>query len=284
MKKITIIIAITFLFTTNLTFAAMIDLDNVGYVQYGDAQSYSLPIAQVQDNCTSPGCPYRVASTPGHIQDLIVIATGSNGAPVNTNFAGMDDAYSTPTGVNGSNFFSTGTVADPTAEPDFSGDKDETWDSSLSALMSFLDGDDMVFMFNNNNLNGANLQSLAAWMQVSITDDTGDLVSVYDLTNNNGAYNLVSEGGGGNFLGDVTTYTSDGSGPDGNTNSDTDYVLSGGPICINTDGIMPIPVPCDGSVLPVSQGPINHNLGADEVAYAVIFPELNDSYLCYFQI
>jgi hypothetical protein len=276
MKKLTIITTFIFLLTTKLTFAALIDLNNVGYVQYGDAQSYSLPIAQIQDSCTTPGCPYRVASTPGQIQDLVVIATGSNGNPVNTNFTGMDNAYNTPTGVNGSNFFSTGTFADPTAEPDFLGDADDTWDSSLSALMNFLNGDDMVFMFNNNNLNGANLQSLAAWMQVSLTNDVGDLVSVYDLTNDNSAYNLVSEGGGGNFLGDVTTYTSNGSGPDGNINSDTDYVLSGGPICINTDGIVPIPVPCDGSGLPVSQGPINHNLGADEVAYAVLFPELND--------
>jgi len=213
MKKLTIITAFIFLLATKFSFAALIDLNSVGYVQYGDAQSYSLPIAQIQDNCTNPGCPFRVASTPGQIQDLIVVATGSNGNPVNTNFNGMDDAYNTPTGVNGSNFFSTGTFADPNSEPIFLGDEDDTWDSSLSALMNFLNGDDMVFMFNNNNLNGANLQSLAAWMQISLTDDLGDLISVYDLTNNNSVYDLVSEGGGGSFLGDVTSYTSDGSGP-----------------------------------------------------------------------
>jgi hypothetical protein len=277
MKKLTLIIAFIFLSTAKLASAALINLDNIGYVQYGDAQSYSLPIAQIQDGCIGPGCPLHVASAPGQIDDLIVIATGTNNNPVNTNFSGMDNAYSTPSGSMGGNFFSTGTVTDPNQVSNFSGDENDTWDSSLSALKTFLGSEDMVFMFNNNNLNGGNLQSLAAWMQISLTDDMGDLVSVYDLTNNNSAYDLVSEGGGGTFLGDVNSYTSDGSAPNGNTNNDTDYVLSGGPICINTDTPVPIPVPCDGSgILPVSQGPINHNLGANEVAYAVLFPELND--------
>jgi len=277
MKFSTLAVSTLLFLFTFIARAGMIDLSGIGYVQYGDGQSYSLPIAQIQDNCTSPGCPYRVASTPGQIQDLIVVATGSSGMGVNTNFAGMDNAYSTPSGVSGSNFFSTGTVVDPNEVSSFTGDSSSTWDSTLSALETFLAGDDMVFMFNNNNLNGANLQSLAAWMQITLTDDQGDVFSIYDFTNDNGRYDLISEGGGGTFLGDVGSYTSDGSGPDGNTNDNTDYVLSGGPICINTDGLVPVPVPCDGSgILPVSEGPVNHNLGADEVAYAVLFPELND--------
>lgn len=272
-KKLIFIILFS---VVNNAYADVIEFEDIGYVQYGDAQSYSLPIAQIQDDCTSPGCAYRIASSPGHIQDLIVVATGTNNNPVNTNFTGMDNAYSTPTGKSGSNFFSTGTVADPTAEPNFSGDADGTWDSTLAALKSFLDGEKMLFMFNNNNLNGGNLQSLAAWMQITLTNSSNEVISTYDLTNNNSPYDLVSQGGGGTYLGDVTTYTSDGSDPDGNSNDNTDYVLSGGPICINTDTPVPIPVPCDGSgVLPVSEGPINHNLGADEVAYAVLFPELN---------
>lgn len=276
MRTLNLAISCFTLLTSAVIQASVIDLSGMGYVQYGDGQSYSLPISQIQDDCTSPGCPYHVSSTPGQIKDLIVVATGAAGADVNSNFAGMDDAYTTPSGESGSNFFSTGTVADPTAEPDFVGDADATWDATLASLMSFLNGDDMVFMFNNNNLNGANLQSLAAWMQITLTDDQGQVFKTYDFTNDNNPYALISEGGGGTFMGDVTSYTSDGSGPDGNTNSDTDYVLSGGPLCINTDTPVPIPVPCDGSgILPVSEGPINHNLGADEVAYAVLFPELN---------
>ncbi|WP_448568111.1 hypothetical protein [Thalassotalea ganghwensis] len=278
MKKLLCLSSALLLITANNANAGVIDLSGVGYVQYGDAQSYSLPIAQIQDGCTGPGCDFHVASTPGHIQDLIVVATGSSGTGVTTNIAGMDDAYATPSGESGSNFFSTGTVLDPNSANEFFGDSDNTWDTTLSALLGFLNGDDMVFMFNNNNLNGGNLQSLAAWMRITVSDDNGGVVGVYDLTNNNSAYNLVTQDGGGTFMGDVTSYTSDNSEPDGNTNTNTDYVLSGGPICLNTVAeLIPVPVACDGSgPYPVTDGPINHNLGSDEVAYAVLFPELND--------
>jgi len=257
--------------SVGLAHAAVIDLDGIGFVQYGDAQSYSMPIAEIQTGDAA----FNISSTPGQISDFIVVATGSSGMPVNTNFAGMDNAYSTPSGNSGGNFFSTGTETDADEISSFSGDQAETWDSSLAAMMSYLNGDDMVFMFNNNNLNGANEQSLAAWAQVTITDDANSIIGTYDFTNDNGKYGLVSEGGGGTFLGDVTGYTSNGSGPDGNTNADTDYVLSGGPICLDTttDPSLPIPVSCDGNE---DEGPINHNLGADHVAYAVLFPELNE--------
>jgi hypothetical protein len=245
--------------------AGVIDLTGQGYVTYGDFNTYSLPIAGID-----------VRSTPGHIDDLIVVATGASGKPVNTNFSGMDNAYSTPSGNSGSNFFTTGLTTDPSQISSFTGDADETWDTSLTALKGFLDGEDMVFFFNNNNLNGGNLQSLAAWAQVQVTDNTGVVPSVigtFDFTNNGGKYALLSEGGGGNFLGDPTAYTSGGSGPTIGTNDSTDYVLSGGPLCIDTDTSPPTPVSCSNPV--ADEGPINHNLGADNAAYAVVAPELN---------
>lgn len=258
--------------------AAIIDVSGIGYVTYGDFNSYSLPIAAIQAGCASfnSGCPFYVQSGPGQIQDLVVVATGASGTPVNTNFAGMDNAYSTPSGVSGSNFFSTGTVSDPSQVSAFSGDKTETWDSSLLSLKSFLAGDAMAFFFNNNNLNGANLQSLAVWAQMEVTDNNGDSLGIFDFTNNGDSYNLVSEGGGGDFLGDVTSYTSTGNGPVLGDNTATDYVLAGGPICLNHSLIpgVPVPVACDSAL--AEDGPINHNLGADTAAYAVIAPELND--------
>jgi len=50
-------------------------------VTFGDAVSYSLPILGLS-----------VQSSPGQIEDCIVLATGSSGGPVTTNFAGMDNA------------------------------------------------------------------------------------------------------------------------------------------------------------------------------------------------
>lgn len=262
--------------------AATLDLTGIGFVQYGDAQSYSLPIANLQVGApNSPGSPYYVNSTPGAIKDLIVVATGASGGPVNTNFAGMDNAYPTPSGVSGSTFFSTGTVADPA--PTFTGDRTVTWDAQLTSLQTFLSGESMVIFFNNNQINsgGASFQSLAAWAQITVTNAAGTIIGQFDFINRSTfaegpqPYNLVSQGGGGTFLGDVTTYTSPAgyNAPVSGDNSATDYVLSGGQICVNTSlGPIPVPVPC-GS--PGASAPINHNLGANQAVYAIIFPELD---------
>jgi hypothetical protein len=267
---------------------AAFDLTDIGYVQYGDAQSYSLPIACIQVGQAFNQCDFNVGSTPGLIKDLVVVATGAAGQPVNTNFAGMDNAYSTPTGVNGEIFVQTGGVTvdgttfpstDPGQVSPFAGDQPRTWDSTIGALNTFLGGQDMVFFFNNNQINsGASTnQSLAAWAQISVTDANGAILGVFDFTNNGGNYNLVTAGGGGVLNGNVGSYTSPGlGGPAGNTDTDndgvvnTDYVLSGGALCVI--GSPPVPVPCG---TPGATGPINHNLGADHATYAIVFPELN---------
>lgn len=268
--------------------SAAFDLTNIGYVQYGDAQSYSLPIACIQVGQDFNGCDFNVGSTPGLIKDLVVVATGAAGQPVNTNFAGMDNAYSTPTGVNGENFVQTGGVTvdgttfpstDPGQVSPFAGDQPSTWDATIGALNTFLSGEDMVFFFNNNQINsGASTnQSLGAWAQISVTDANGAILGVFDFTNNGGNYNLVTAGGGGVLNGNVGSYTSPGlGGPAGNTDTDndgvvnTDYVLSGGALCVI--GSPPVPVSCG---TPGATGPINHNLGADHATYAIVFPELN---------
>lgn len=247
----------------------MVNLAGQLYVQYGDAQSYSLPTAAlgcpVQNNCQ-----FNVKSTPGQIQDLIVMATGAGGAGVTTNAAGMDNAYATPSGNGGAPYFSTAVSPNNGTNGTVANNGANTWDASLSALKSFLVTDQMVFMFNNNQTNqfqGAT-QSLAGWAMVWITNGAGQTVGLWELSNMGGKYDLFTQGGGGNFMGDVTTYASDGSGPLAGDNNGTDYVLSGGAICY----LLGAPVSCD---TPGAGQPVNHNLGADQVAYAILFPEMN---------
>jgi hypothetical protein len=277
---------------------AAIDLNGFGYVQYGDAQSYSLPIAcaQIKEK-NNPSCGYYVASSPGNIKDLVVLATGvskqdNDGPAVIENFAGMDNAYAMPSGKSGEAFMQTGgTTVDGTAYPapdpgqvsTFDGDGTKTWDTTIGALSTFLQGDAPVFFFNNNQVDsGASTnQNLAAWAQITVTSADGKtLYGTFDFTNNNGDYALVTQGGGGTFGGSVGSYTSNGSGPDGSTDTDndgkinTDYVLSGGAICVTTNTLIPIPVTCNANDSNVSK-PINHNLGANQAAYAIVFPELN---------
>ncbi len=250
-------------------------LPGTGYVTYGDANSYSLPILAAQYDAmygggTGPGNPYYVDSTAGKIKDMIVVATGSSGTGVNTNFAGMDDAYATPNGTGAPDFFSTGTFADPGGGSQGSWDQANTWDTSISAFKTYLGGQSPVFFFNNNQINSgaATNQNLAIWGRITLTSSTGLPDKIFDLTNQNSPF-LPTPLGGGTFNGDPTAYTSTGAPPIAGTNAATDYVLSGGQVCL--DGGFN-PVVC-GSASEVYR--INQNLGADQAAYAVVVPELN---------
>ena len=252
--------------------APLVNLAGLQYVTYGDAQTYSLPFAII-DQCggSASGCQFSVASTPGSIKDLVVVATGAGGAPLVNNFVGMDNAYATPSGTSGSIFFRPNAATDQGSQGTINNNGANTWDASLASLKTFLAGNQLVTFFNNNQTNsgGASTQSLAAWAQVSITNAAGGVIGVYDLTNQNSAYKLFTEGGGGTFLGNPGAYTSGGIGnPIAGTNTATDYVLSGGALCRQAG----VPVSCS---LPHNEGPVAHNLGADHAAYAILFPELN---------
>jgi hypothetical protein len=253
------------------------------YVTYGDGNSYALPVNALiydaaQGGGTGPGNPFYVVSTPGAIKDLTVVATGASGTPVNTNYTGSDNAYPTPNGTGAPDYFSTGTVADPGGAGEFTGDVSQTWDVTLAALAAFLSGDSPVFFFNNNQVNsGASTnQNLAAWAQLTVTDSTGAIVkdtfgndAIYDFTNEGGKYAGIADGGGGVPLGDPTAYTHTGAldNPLVGTNAATDYVLSGGLLCTNAGLLVSCSAPHDTE--------INLNLGANQAAYAIVFPELN---------
>jgi len=266
--------------------SAAFDLSNCGsiatpvacpYVTYGDGNSYALPVnalisSTINGGGTGPGNPFYVVSTPGAIKDLTVVATGASGTPVNTNYPSADDAYPTPNGTGGSPYFSTGSVTDTPGQ--FTGDVSTTWDVTLAALAGFLGGDSPVFFFNNNQVNsGASTnQNLAAWAQLTITYANGVLVpnSTFDFTNRDSAYTGIASGTSGGVLnGNVGAYTHVGplDSPLAGTNTNTDYVLSGGLLCLNAGALVECSQPHDQE--------INLNLGANQAAYAIVFPELN---------
>jgi hypothetical protein len=250
------------------------------YTTYGDANVYSLPTLQYI-HCRNQGgaadklsCggnnPYQVDSSAGQIKDLTVIGTDETGKPIVQNFAGMNDSYATPTGKSGSAYFSTGSATDPGSSlgaPQH--DLTTTWDASLASLQTFLTGaggGELLFFFNNNQDGTINV-NLAAWGRVWITDAGGNQVGKqFYLTNQGAAY-----GAGGVDFGDPTAYTgADNQAPLVGSAARTDYVLSGSGFCVhNTTFLI---VDCSD---PNASPSIEHNLGAEEAAYAVQFPELN---------
>src|SRR5574343_237026 len=228
--------------------AMPLDLTGASYVTYGDANSYALAV----NYAITGNAQWNVDSTPGQIKDLIVVATGANGVPVNTNVAGMDNALSTP---NGGIYY-------------FSGQ----WNSTLSAFAGALGGNNPLFFFNNNQVNSGDStnQNLAVWAQLSLTGANMQ-AKYFDFTNQGGKYAPFNLGGGGTLNGNVALYNSSGSAPLAGTNAQTDYVLAGGQICLDAGNA---PTPCDGSGNAVVTT-VNNNLGADQAAYAIDVPELN---------
>lgn len=85
----------------------------------------------------------------------------------------MDNPYPSPNG-DGIPYFQTGdsiSAPDPGGQNQFLGDQPKTWDASLSALNTALQGGPAVFYFNLNekgSKNGLDGQDIVAWGEVSI--------------------------------------------------------------------------------------------------------------------
>ena len=192
--------------------------------------------------------------------------------------------------------------ADPIPNPSGPGDTPDTWDTTVAALKSFLGaGQTPIFFFNNNQTNSGSTidQDVAVWARITLTSPTAPTL-VFDFTNRGCAYAEVlptdTNTGTGGFAcanrfppaATVGQYTSTGSQPVAGTNNQvvvngvggTDYVLAGGRLCIVPGVPYPglIPTLPDGSC-PAGTITINNNLGANQAAYAEIFPELNAALL-----
>lgn len=276
------------------------DLSDLPWVQYGDAQSYSIPISTfyyqlVTDSNTDP---YGIG--PDDAKKSVFVVTNDTFRTLE----GMEEPFSPPTGS--SNDLSDPTITSFVTDPATGADYippvttfvDNAWDIEVSTLETYLTiGEEVyapVFYFQNNQIGseGTFNESLAAWARVWITDENGDTVDSFLFTNNLSPYNLVSEGGGGVYMGDVETFSSTATAPSAmDADGNTDFVLSGGDICVaystTNTSLFPVPVPCGTAVgdldpLLLAQGynmvstGIEHNLGENEWSYAVIFPELND--------
>jgi hypothetical protein len=245
--------------------SATIDLTGAGWTTYGDGNAISLPASGL-----------TVMSGPGQISLFTKLGLGADGQLANT--AGMDDAFDTPQ-ANNVEGFRMGAANEPVTTGGW--DRVGWWDASLSALNGALDllKNSMVFFFANNETGGTDTASLAVWARVEVSKiSDNSVLGTFDLTNNGGGYGTpITSGlgigaplGGGVVLGDVTQYTSTGADP-----TLSDFIKSGNDVCVYNSGpLAGLPTACPSVSDPTITKYV-HNLGGDQAAYAIVFPELD---------
>jgi len=217
----------------------------------GDFAVMSLPLAGVS-----------IPSSPGQIKDGVVIYTGAGGTPVNTNFAGMDNAFAAPNGSQAQNFTTTTAKTDPGGTGQFAGDV-QSWDSTITAFTTFLAGSTPVFFFNQNDTNNDGINGACPGALSGQDVCVYGLLTLVDLQNS--ANNLTFELEAPNRL------FTDGPGTtDGIPTLPSELVLAKGDVCLDSTGAQ---TDCAGPNVFI--GPINHNLGADHAAYAGFSDALN---------
>ncbi|MGD8325635.1 MAG: PEP-CTERM sorting domain-containing protein [Sphingomonadales bacterium] len=236
---------------------------------YGDFDVYSLPFLNfLATGETNQLGDYEVQSTPGIIKDLVVIATGSGGTPVNENYEGMDNALQTPNMAMGDETFYTQPSNEPDQVAPFPTDNNGTWDAEIDALRTFLDGGELLIFFNlnENNQEGAVLdaaQDILVYAEVTLVDV--DMV-LPDMTFTLNGINPDPV---------LNTFTNFGTFDFGDGDVD-DVAQVHGEICVNTATTSLIRLgPCE-----MGDGPdaatINQNLGADRAAFALTNSTLSD--------
>lgn len=235
------------------SFAATVDLTNKGYVTYGDANSYSLPLNGLE-----------VLAGPGQIDLFTKLGLGANGQ-LGNGVAGMDDAFDTPQADTISGFRMS--AANEPGALQGSWDRNGSWDSQLSSLNTMLNFNlnSMVFFFANNETGSGD--NLAAWARVELTRiSTNSSLGIFDMTNDADKNGTGGYGpppvGGGVLMGNVGNYTTSNNAP-----TVADFLMSGGAVCLNAGVIVDCSQPHDQTV--------QHNLGGDRAAYAVVVPELD---------
>ena len=239
--------------------------EGVTSLTFGDFTVYSLAYLNYRETGSATNGSFEVQSTPGQIQDLIVVATGANGNPVNTNFAGMDNAFETPNAGQDSaagNFVMTTGNEPGQVGGAFAGDNAGKWDTTVGALRNFLTVNgtvqDFVLYFNLNESNNAS----------SVLARSQDLLAFATVTIGGATFEFK----GGLFPGTgYGPYDFDGAGGDPAV-SNAAYVH--GEICVDsvTRNLLALG-PCSGQPNGVN---INQNLGADRAAFAVTSAALSD--------
>lgn len=276
--------------------------------QYQDFTIYSLNyLTNLSAANSTAGAPYYgllnpvsydVDSSPGQLHDRIVLVTGNTGQVENNldvcgntgttqnPVSGCDNAYPYPS--PGDAFFRTFTTPEPavvvSGEPAAS-----MWTATAGALRSYLNGQEMVFMFNLNEDNGGDLntldgQSLLVSMRVDLTDAGGTILNSFFVGANNavglpataaqmwGLYGAPEADPSSPFYNPMLVNTGD----NGYFSADPRWAYVHGAISVDaTTGAFLAMGDCVSTGKPNCKT-INQNLGANQVAFSAYNALLSD--------
>jgi hypothetical protein len=160
-------------------------------LQFDNFTVYSLALLNLQAGAGSgninPGDPFYV-KTSGNLANALVVGTGELGTrSINAGKVGpglVDDAYHTPNaGTNNlTNFATNQNVGAANSTQGAQGinipnNSANTWDVSVNALLTYLNGGNLVFFFNLNQTNSTpsylnNNQDALGWLSATLTNST----------------------------------------------------------------------------------------------------------------
>jgi len=243
---------------------------------------------------------YYIDSSPGKIQDDIVIASSPASAIDNTDIGtDLDDAFESPTatgnnvslfammadheptpdGWTGDNVQQSGTLLSNPDNLDIDNDgagdgnldgKLSLWDIQTNELTDFLDGDDLLFFFNLNEKGSQEAldagQDMLGWMRVYLTNSTTGASVSFTLSGNNTAAPLIQAhsqvAGVNNIL----------------PTDDDLWAYVRGEICVDsTNGAVLALSSCSAAGNPANGVSVNQNLGANAAAFGLWNSDLNDA-------
>src|SRR6266702_5858458 len=269
---------------------------------FDDFTVYSLALLNYQAGSgdVNGNDPYAVSTNGTALQNALVVGTGVSGqGSINTDQIGgglVDNAYQTPNSSGGLTNFATNTTvgADNSTQGAQGGsipnNSINTWDVSISALNTYLNGGKLTFFFNLNQTNSNvstyldNPEDTLGWLAVTLRNNDGSVSKTFYLDGD------ACTGGLGSPLCDPTQSWGDLAGQtNANNNILTDQALNHddwayihGQICVGNSGSTFGAVlgfgSCQSNGIPSSVGDtINQNLGADLAAFALYSQTLQDA-------
>lgn len=254
-------------------------------LQFDDFTVYSLALLNLQAGAgpISPGDPFDVSTNGTALQNSLVVGTGVNGAgSINSDQIGgglVDNAFDTPSGDLEN--FRMSTANDGTQGANIPGNTSATWDVSVAALLTYLNGGKLAFFFNLNQTNTVTYlndnQDALGWLAVTLSDTTGVHASKTFYLDGDACNGVIGLPGstncdpGQSYKGTMPPLTQD---QFDNQNILTDQTASHdewayihGQICANTSGALLHFGACTGSE--VNGVTLNQNLGANTAAFAL---------------